>query len=578
MTPELELRLYRLLRGLAAHADLVGDADKIIRYTLRLTAELFGGVHTCLACLPTGQAECQIAYQFPRLPSAARRAALWRPAQLAAFLRGEKIPATTPRDVLLARVRRRGRVWAAIGIQSPWGPGHSATDGWGEGDGLTALSRIAAGLSIALEAIERQRITEVRQRIDRKIMEQLRPRDLFYQILHALRTLIDYDHSSALLLANPGRCEAELVAEQIAWHKGKSRRIGRKLPLPAELCERLRTGGVVAFDRAGEHWTQTAGEPLPGLAELLDYNRTADDPAGLEREAGVLAAPLATRDGLIGILKVAARGPGVLGEYEGDILEQFALHASVAIQYLQRTESLQTNLLEAEKKHAVANLARGVSHDVNNALGSVLPLVQQMLIDVRAGAAAPQELVEDLTSIERSIQICRRIFGGMLGFARGAGRRVGQGNVRRAIEGTLAILEDGMLRRGITVELDLQDGLPPIRGGQGDLEQLFLNLSTNARDAMPSGGKLSISARPAGEHVEVLIRDTGVGIPPELQPRIHEPFFTTKSDGFGLGLSICRSIIWEMRGKLDLQSAPPGGTAARVLLPVADAPSAGAAP
>jgi signal transduction histidine kinase len=438
-----------------------------------------------------------------------------------------------------------------------------------EGDALTALSRIAAGLSIALEEIERQRVADIRQRIDRKIMEQLRPRDLFYQILHGLRTLIDYDHSSALLLADPTRCEAELAAEQIAWHKGKSRRIGLKLPLSGGLCQTLRRGGVLGYERDGETWAQSSGEPTPGLAELLDYNRAGDGPHGVQRERCLLAAPLATRDGVIGIIKVAGREPYAFGDHEANVLEQFTLEASVAIQYLQRTESLQSGLLEAEKKHAVANLARGVSHDVNNALGAVLPLVQQMQVDIRTGQPG-NGFAEDLASIERSIQICRRIFGGMLGFARGAGRKVGQGNVRRAIEGTLAILEDGMARRGIAVEVDVSDTLPPIRGGQGDLEQLFLNLSTNARDAMPSGGKLSVSARPSGSHVEVLIRDTGIGIPAEHLERIHEPFFTTKTEGYGLGLSICRSIIWEMRGTLDLQSTPESGTAVRVLLPTAD--------
>jgi signal transduction histidine kinase len=88
---------------------------------------------------------------------------------------------------------------------------------------------------------------------------------------------------------------------------------------------------------------------------------------------------------------------------------------------------------------------------------------------------------------------------------------------------------------------------------------------------MPAGGTLAIAARPADGMVEVHFRDTGVGIAPEDLSRIQEPFFTTKDDGYGLGLSICRSIIWEMRGKLEFESRPNAGTAVRVLLPVADA-------
>jgi signal transduction histidine kinase len=117
------------------------------------------------------------------------------------------------------------------------------------------------------------------------------------------------------------------------------------------------------------------------------------------------------------------------------------------------------------------------------------------------------------------------------------------------------------------LDVQLGDVVPRIQVGQGDLEQLLLNLMTNARDAMPTGGLLSIKARNLGNTLELAIRDTGCGITPELISRIQEPFFTTKPNGNGLGLSICRSIIRNVGGRIEIESGVGVGTQIRVLLP-----------
>jgi two-component system NtrC family sensor kinase len=239
------------------------------------------------------------------------------------------------------------------------------------------------------------------------------------------------------------------------------------------------------------------------------------------------------------------------------------------MQNLERTESLEIGMLEAEKKHAMADLARGVAHDVNNALGAVLPLVQQVIVEVRDEEIDRDELLTDLETIEHSIRATRRIFGRMLTFARHSKSSVGEGDVLQAIESTLAILEDGMRRHSVQVHRHLAPDLPMVRGAQADLDQLILNLATNARDAMPKGGDLHIRATAGDGGVEVLIRDTGVGIPPQNQARILEPFFTTKRDGNGLGLSICRSIVWNVHGKMSFESEVNRGTAVRLQLPLA---------
>jgi signal transduction histidine kinase len=119
----------------------------------------------------------------------------------------------------------------------------------------------------------------------------------------------------------------------------------------------------------------------------------------------------------------------------------------------------------------------------------------------------------------------------------------------------------------IEVRTEFAPGLPRIFLRRGDMEQLFLNLVYNARDAMPGGGVLTLRCRPDEDGVAVEIVDTGVGMSEETRARVFEPFFTTKESGSGLGLDICRSIAWDYDGSIQLESAPGRGTTVRVRLP-----------
>ena len=140
-----------------------------------------------------------------------------------------------------------------------------------------------------------------------------------------------------------------------------------------------------------------------------------------------------------------------------------------------------------------------------------------------------------------------------------------------ALETTLAVLKDGMQRRGISLVIETQDDLPPVACGQSDLEQVFLNLLTNAREASSQGGHVTVRVQPEPERLAITIADTGTGVTPEDLSRVFEPFFTTKPNGNGLGLSICRSILWEIGGTLSLKSEPQAGTQVYVTVPWASA-------
>jgi two-component system, NtrC family, sensor kinase len=376
-----------------------------------------------------------------------------------------------------------------------------------------------------------------------------------------------YDHSSALLIREEDDDALRLVAEQIAWTKAKSERIGLRIPIAADARMLLQSEKVYGFNRYGDMWREWKGQPAGALAQLLDYNRGQDGGGDAVREGSMLCAPLVTRDSFVGVLKIASRHPEQLKPFDAELVEHFRSQAAIAIQNLHRTESLRARVVTAERKNAMADLARSVSHDLNNALGAMLPLIQQMQADVRAGTLAPSVFAEDLEHVQKSLQVCRRIFGGMLTFSRNAARRGNYGHIRRALETATAILKYGMSRSAIELHLDVPDDIPEVACSQSDLEQVFLNLLTNAREATPQGGRITVTVRSVDRLVEIAISDSGCGIPAENLARVLEPFFTTKEKGNGLGLSICRSILWEVDGTLTIHSEPGHGTNVRVLVP-----------
>ena len=139
------------------------------------------------------------------------------------------------------------------------------------------------------------------------------------------------------------------------------------------------------------------------------------------------------------------------------------------------------------------------------------------------------------------------------------------------VEETLSLVTHPFKTARVNVLKTLQTQLPPVLGSSNRLQQVFLNLFMNARDAMPSGGMLEVRTATHNGYVEVEITDTGMGIPRENLHRIFDPFFTTKSTGrgTGLGLSVSYGIIKEHAGKIDVRSTPGKGTSFRLEFPVA---------
>jgi signal transduction histidine kinase len=550
LSPSRELEFLKFLDKLSQDLRSIREPRKALGHVLRESRAFFQADRGCVAVIEPGETEARLLLTVPREGS-------WDLQHIGRFIRHTHPP--TRSDLMMAPVRRRGAAWGAMAFIRQQ-PAFDRDDG-------RLLARVTAAVSDAVRSMDRERMLEIRDRIDRKIMEQIHPKDLFYQILDGLRSLTHYDHSSALLIRENGEDTLRIVAEQISWTKARSHRIGLTLPLDSALQPTLASAQIHGFDRRGDIWSEWTGKPVTRLAEMLDYNRVGPADAAEAREASMLCAPLVARDGTFGILKVAARHPGRLKLFDAELVDRFRSQAAIAIQNLTRTESLQARILTAERKHAIADLARTVSHDVNNALGAMLPLIQQIQVDLQSGKMEPTVYLQDLEHVQMSMQACRRIFGGMLSFARGGARRNHHGQVQPALETTFAVLKDGMQRRGIDLVVETQGELVPVACGQSDLEQVFLNLLTNAREASSQGGNVTVRVESQPDQMAITVADTGCGIAPEDLPRVFEPFFTTKVNGNGLGLSICRSILWEIGGTLSLQSEPRKGTRVHVTVP-----------
>jgi PAS domain S-box-containing protein len=237
--------------------------------------------------------------------------------------------------------------------------------------------------------------------------------------------------------------------------------------------------------------------------------------------------------------------------------------------------NLEEQLRLSEKMAAIGLLAAGVAHEVNTPLTGISSFTQMLL--ERADPGNPDTQL--LEKIERQTFRAAKIISSLLNLARPSTADAGPVDVNVVIGDVLSLLEHQLRASRIQVRKDLAPGPAVVRGVEYKLQQVFLNLFLNARDAMPRGGWLTIATRPVDGHVDVEVSDTGVGIPSDQLARIYDPFFTTKPEGrgTGLGLSVTYGIVQEHGGTLTCESDVGEGTRFRLTLPILKQPSAGAA-
>ena len=230
---------------------------------------------------------------------------------------------------------------------------------------------------------------------------------------------------------------------------------------------------------------------------------------------------------------------------------------------------LQRELMQQEKMAAIGMLAGGVAHEINNPLGGLIAFVQLMKKD----APNSEHLMSDLCEVEDAAKRCKKIVADLLDFSRMS--RDGElhfVDINNIIKKTATLMRSDFKKQKIDFNFDACPQLPPVMGLSDRLQQVVLNLMTNACHAMSQGGTLTAKTNidKESDNIIVRIKDTGDGIPDEVKGSIFDPFFTTKEQGkgTGLGLSISYRIIKEHGGKIEFSSEVGVGTEFILWLPV----------
>jgi signal transduction histidine kinase len=233
-------------------------------------------------------------------------------------------------------------------------------------------------------------------------------------------------------------------------------------------------------------------------------------------------------------------------------------------------DQLRKQLLQAQRLSSVGTLASSVAHEFNNILTTVINYAKLGLRAVGDDAARTKALEKILKGSQRAATI----ISSMLGFARSTSMQRQMVDLVALVEEVLILTEKDLSKHRVHVEKQFT-GRPQALAVPAQIEQILINLIINARQAMPRGGRLRIEVRdnPRTHMAEIRVSDTGVGIPPGQLRLIFEPFFTTKEPdehghgGTGLGLSVCRQIIEQHRGRIRVESVVGKGSTFTMKLP-----------
>jgi signal transduction histidine kinase len=224
---------------------------------------------------------------------------------------------------------------------------------------------------------------------------------------------------------------------------------------------------------------------------------------------------------------------------------------------------------QAERLASLGTLAAGVAHEINNPMGILNSRIEVMLMEA-PDRGFPADVIEDLRVLHRNVARVSRIAQGLLSFARGTPAVRARVNLNEVIEETLLLTRSQMGKNGIEIQ-SLLDARPLfVLGHANALEQVLLNLLTNAQAAITGPGRIRVTTElvpgPPGR-VRLTVSDTGGGIPADVVPRIFDPFYTTRETGTGLGLSLTYGIIRDHNGTIDVESRPGKGTTFTLTFP-----------
>jgi C4-dicarboxylate-specific signal transduction histidine kinase len=237
----------------------------------------------------------------------------------------------------------------------------------------------------------------------------------------------------------------------------------------------------------------------------------------------------------------------------------------------QELRDKQEQLVQAGKLATLGELTTGVAHELNNPLNNIGLYIGNVIDRAKRGELKGDMLVSDLEKAMAQVRKATEIISHLRMFGRAAPMALEPADVHEVIRQSLSLVQEQLKQRGIEVVFDLSDDDAVVLSNPIQLEQVFINLLTNARDALEGAAlrEIRISSRCDEERVHITFADTGPGIPPEVESRVFDPFFTTKEvgSGTGLGLSITYSIVKEHGGEISVASKPGEGATFRIELP-----------
>ncbi|MDE3214833.1 MAG: PAS domain S-box protein [Gemmatimonadota bacterium] len=334
---------------------------------------------------------------------------------------------------------------------------------------------------------------------------------------------------------------------------------------------RIREANDAAADLLGVETVRLVGRRFGEL--VVDDDRDRIDEA--------LAATFAGRAARLEIsFRREAGGPSRLVSFAASLLpEADPPTVLVVARDVTAERDMRVRLMQSDRLAAVGELVAGVAHEVNNPLSSISAYAQLLLRDERLDGALREQVEVIRSETMRASQVVKDL----LAFARRTEPRHEPLDLNMVVARTLRMRAYQLSSGRIVVQQSLEEGLAPVIGDARQLQQVCLNLVTNATQAMAgaggAGGALTVTTRSADGTVVLEIADTGPGIPAELRNRVFEPFFTTKKEGegTGLGLSVSYGIVTAHEGRIEIAQTSPRGTTFRVTLPAAEATVAGGA-
>ena len=427
-------------------------------------------------------------------------------------------------------------------------------------------------------------------------IEALNQRVLELSVLHdvsaAINSMLDMSKTADLVMDSAFKLMSADVGVVLLAEDDKEQStyrvlIGRGLSPDAPRMVEVPAGRGVVSDAlaTAEMCLCSTGEADPVLVKLL----------GAERKlASVVAAPLKHRNRVVGVFCLGNETwnqsfdkndialLGIFADQVAIALENTRLFENLEAS-LEELKQTQAKMIQAGKMAAVGQLAAGVAHELNNPIVGILGYSQYALEKIRGRDVAHlsntdiEKHTRYLGYIERESQRCKAIIQNLLNFSRANSVQMQMVDIHQIIEETFTFTEHPLRINNVQVIKKLEESLPPVRGNQTQLQQVFTNMIINAQKAMEGEGTLTVrcwhEAQGGGDGrgvVRVSFQDTGCGIPPENMGKIFDPFFTTRKvgEGTGLGLSLSHGIIKNHGGEVSVRSEVDKGTTFTITLPV----------